>query len=222
MFVCVKYGIQVGSDAPKENFVNADCACAVLMDSLKARAVKEMLQSLQDRRLEEKKMIGGLARTLRTSTGQLKKKKDDLEKRKDETEPPDGAEPKEVLEEEVKKKDIQITKCEAEVKEREDLIQVITQHEEKIKSVEDVDLSDPADAASLNMYEFGSIKATSVLPLRCTVNLMGIPTVEEPVEGGEEGATKKGRGPTFPMLVELPKVERSDEVDEMLANTRPK
>merc|ERR1711865_1126409 len=106
---------------------------------------------------------------------------------------------------------LQLTKCEAEIQAREALINTITGHEEKIRSTGEVDLADPGDNCMLNMYDFGStIKATSVLPLRCTVNLMGIPMAE----AGPDGTTPAtDRGATFPMKCEVPKVERSEEVD---------
>merc|ERR1711977_265575 len=103
--------------------------------------------------------------------------------------------------EQVKKKSLQIDKCQAEIQQREELVTTITGHEEKIKSAEEVDLADPADNGLLNMSEFGpTIKASKVLPLRCTVNLMGIPV--------GEGDTKD-RGPAFPMMCDIPGVERS-------------
>eukprot|EP00746_Dinoflagellata_sp_MGD_P160278 gnl/MRDRNA2_/MRDRNA2_86927_c0_seq1.p1 gnl/MRDRNA2_/MRDRNA2_86927_c0~~gnl/MRDRNA2_/MRDRNA2_86927_c0_seq1.p1 ORF type:complete len:216 (+),score=71.19 gnl/MRDRNA2_/MRDRNA2_86927_c0_seq1:68-715(+) len=212
MFVCVKYGIS-GGEPPKDNFVNADCACAVLMDSLKATAVREMLAALQERRNEEKKTIAKLTRALHVQTRQLQKMNDEKEKRAAETETPEGAEPKEDLEEEINKKTEQKKSVEKEIKAREDLINTITGHEEKIRSAEEVDLADAQDNTMLNMYEFGStIKATSVLPLRCTVNLMGIPAGEP----GPDGTATKERGSAFPMMCDVPKVERSEEVDEML------
>lgn len=222
MFVSVKYGL----DAEKENYVNANCSCSVLMDSLKERVVSDITKGLAKRREEEKKVIARLSRQRHVCVRQLQKLKhvkgggdgegegggsgDEGSNAAVDEPAGDAADD---LAAKIMKTEGWISGCEAEIKEREDLINSIIAQEENVLKIDSVDLADPSDQTLLNMYGFGpEVKATAVLPLRCTVNLMGYPKVPEGEQ--EEGAEKP---PPFSLLMEFPKINRTPEVEEMIA-----
>lgn len=231
MFVCVKYGL----DAQKENYVNANCSCAVLMDHLKGKVVSEITRGLAKRRDEEKKVIARLSRQRHVCHRQLQKLKHgskggdagDSGSRSGDAEgsasgdegsaagdAPEGG-GGEDDQAKVAKVEGWISGCEAEISEREDLIERITSYEETVSNVVRVDLAESTDNTALEMHKFHpDVKATAVLPLRCAVNLIGYPPGPDNVDPLSMDSSE--RPPPIPLLNDFQKVSRTPEVEDMI------
>eukprot|EP00397_Hematodinium_sp_SG-2012_P053469 GEMP01063847.1.p1 GENE.GEMP01063847.1~~GEMP01063847.1.p1 ORF type:complete len:202 (+),score=45.05 GEMP01063847.1:11-616(+) len=198
MFICVQYGcVTPGSQAP-ETFMNANCACEILRDDLTTRCQKEIGQALGKRRDEERRAIAGLSRHLSVHTRHLAKWKEEKESLADS----DKVEQIEGITAKIGKTEGWVEACEKEIKTREEVLTVISEKELQLQNLEFVDLADPADGQLVQLGSFPpKTNASAVIPLRAATVAYGI---------------RKENASAISLVFELPFVERSEEVSEML------